>query len=102
MSNPVVNKKNERGEYVKVEPVDPTTHPKDPPFSEIDLDKLTKQQMLILFRETRNLLIESARGLLNPGASVSFERCMKLTKELKKEELAYLASLEDEQLDKLK
>lgn len=99
--------KDENGAYLPNKPitppsVDPTTTPYDPVFSDISLDDLTKKQLLILYRETRNLLIESAKGLLSPHASTSFERCMKLTKDLRKEEKAYLDSLSEEELEKVK
>lgn len=73
----------------------------DPKPSDIDLDDLLDKQTLILYRETKNLLIESSKGLLSPAASGSLERVMKLTAELRKRQKELLENLSDEELEKL-
>jgi hypothetical protein len=74
---------------------------KEPSAKEVDLDRVREQHLLILYRQTRNLLIQSKDGLLSPSATAAFTEAVKLRQMLKREETDQLDSLSEEELEKL-
>lgn len=93
--------KDESGSYVK-EPTPPAPiSNSDPKISDISLDDLLDKHLLILFRETKNLLMESSSGKLNKDNSQCMRDNIKLLIELKKKEKELLDALSDEDLERL-
>lgn len=89
--------KDASGAFVKEDKPEVYTPP-NVNVSDVSLDDLIKDHLLILYRQTKRLTEESARGLLSKESDVSFERVVKLTRELRKEERDFLKSLSDEDL----
>lgn len=75
--------------------------PLDVPAAEISLDDLLDKTRLILYREIRNLLIESTPGLLSKDSSQALVSYIKLLKDLKKAEEETAEDLTDEELEQL-
>lgn len=76
--------------------------PKDPPKADINLDNLLDSYMLILFRETRSLLVATSKGgKLTKDDAQSMRDNMKLVMELKKKERELLDSLTDTDIQRL-
>lgn len=70
-------------------------------IKDVDLDNITRKHMIILHRETVRLLAESSAGLLSREAGIAFERCVKITRDLRQAEKEILESLTDVDLEKL-
>lgn len=87
--------KDDKGIYIKQMPSKPET---DIKVTDISLDDLIGKYYLILHRETKNLLIESAAGKLDKDSSQCMRDNIKLLLELKKKEKELLESLTDEEL----
>lgn len=68
---------------------------------EVRLDKLFKQLLTVLSRDTAHLMIESKRGKLSMQESQSLAAYLKLVNSLKKEEMKELEAMTDEELEKL-
>jgi hypothetical protein len=81
--------KDEQGAYVTPPP--PAATP--PIDAEVSLDNIHQRLQMVLSRETQLLTAESAAGLLTKDQGISFERCVKVLREFKKEEREYLAAL---------
>jgi hypothetical protein len=73
----------------------------DPAIIDISLDDLLGKSLLILYREIRNLLIESSGGKLDKDSSQNLRDYIKLLNELKTKEKDVLNTLSDEELEKL-
>ncbi len=68
---------------------------------DFSLDGFLEKYLLILHRETKNLLEESKIGKLDKDSSQCVRDNLKLIMELKKQEKAVLDNLTDEELKKL-
>lgn len=73
----------------------------EPSRHDIAIDDLAEDSLLILYREIKHMLMESSGGPLSKESSQSLVNYVKLLNELKKQEKEALASLSDEQLEKL-
>lgn len=97
--------KDENGIYVRQTPAkveEPVlTTVKEPIASDISLDDLLSKQLLILYRETQRLLMESSSGILLEEHQRALVNYIKLTKELKKDENELLDKMSDEDLERL-
>lgn len=83
-------------------PPTPKTEIKDPPKSDINLNDLLDSHLLLLYRQTRALLIASAQnGLLGKDESHCMRENLKLIMELKKKEKELLDELSDEEIERL-
>lgn len=88
--------------YVKPAQNEVATPEEDPISADINLDELYDKTKLILYREIRNLLRDSASQLLSKDSSQSLVNYAKLLKDLRKEERERLKNLTDEELAKIK
>lgn len=70
----------------------------DTPASEISIQRLIDDTLLVLDREIRQLKILSARGKLDPAAARDLRDHAKLLFELKKQEKESLQGITDDQL----
>lgn len=76
--------------------------PQDPLVKDISLDDLLGKHLLLLYRETRSLLQESARGeKLSRESAQCLRDNLKLLLELKENEKKLLEDLSDEELEKM-
>ncbi len=66
-----------------------------------DVELLLAKCTLVLSREIANLLLASASGKLDKGSSGDLVAYLKLLHELKKDQESKLASLTDEELERL-
>lgn len=66
-----------------------------------DVELLLSKCTLVLSREVQNLLRASASGKLDKGAAGDLVSYLKLLTELRKEQEAKLASLTDDELERL-
>lgn len=91
--------KDENGHYV---PSQPASKVADPIPSDINLSDLLNKHLLILYRETRSLLEETATGKsLSKDRAHSMRENIKLLMDLIKKEKQLLESLPEEELKKL-
>lgn len=74
---------------------------KDIPISEISVQRLIDDGLLILYRETRHLLTASARGKLDAPSARDLRDNLKLLFELKDREGESLKGLTDEEMKAL-
>lgn len=83
-------------------PVDFTPKEKvvDPKISDISIDDLLGDGLLVLYREIHQLKILSARGKLEPNDSKDLRDHLKLLFELKEREAEILKGLSNEELQK--
>jgi len=97
--------KDENGAYVRSQSASssaPPPPPQDPIPSEINLSELLDKHLLVLYRETRSLLQETAHGdPLTKDRAHSMRENIKLLMDLIKKEKELLSSLPKEELDKL-
>lgn len=78
-----------------------SSKPTDPPISGISLDDLLGKHLLLLYRETRSLMMESANGeKLSKESAQCLRDNLKLLLELKMREKDILEDLSDEELEK--
>ena len=73
----------------------------EPVVSEIEIDKLLDNALLILYRELRELTLESAKGKLSPAYAKDLRDHTKLLFELKGQQGDWLKGVTDEQLKEL-
>jgi hypothetical protein len=73
----------------------------DPVISDISVEGLIGDSLLVLFRETKCLLMASAKGKLDSASSKDLRDNLKLLFEIKDREDGYLDDLTDEQLKAL-
>lgn len=92
--------KDSNGAYTKT-PAEAPASPPTPPSSGVSLDDLLNKQLLVLFRQTVRFLEASTSGLLNKDQEQAFDRCVRLTRELKKDEKALFDKLSSDDLEKL-
>ena len=99
----LIGVKDENGIYQTVKVPEPEKPKKfrDPKASEISLDDLMEKHLTLLYRETRNLLMESSEGKLGKDSAHSMRENMKLIVELKKKEKEVLSDMSVEELEKL-
>lgn len=69
--------------------------------SDINLEDLLGKTRVILYREIRNLMVESASGLLSKDSSQSLISYVKLLKDIHKEDKHEAESLSIEELEKI-
>lgn len=81
-------------------PVDFTPKEKvpDPIISDISIDRLIDDGLLVLYREIHQLKILSAKGKLEPNSARDLRDHVKLLFELKEREAKSLKGLTDEEL----
>jgi len=81
-------------------PVDYTPKEKVPdiPVSEISIDRLIDDGLLVLYREIKNLMILSVKGKLEPNDARDLRDHLKLLFELKNREAELLKGMTDEEL----
>lgn len=82
-------------------PVDYTPKDKVPdiPISDISVDRLIDDSLLVLYRETKNLLMLSAKGKLDPNNARDLRDHLKLLFELKERERELLKGMTDAELE---
>lgn len=73
----------------------------EPPSSDINLYELRDNAKLVIHRQMKNLLMESASGLLSKESDQALANCIKHIKDLLKEEETAVSGLSDEELEKL-
>lgn len=78
--------KDENGIYTSVTVPTPSPSSSEMPPSDISLDDIHERLKLVLFRETKRLTEVSAARLLGKEEGIAFERCVKVSREFKKEE----------------
>lgn len=76
----------------------PKEKPVDPSTSEISVDRLIDDGLLILYREIRNLKMLSANGKLEPNDAKDLRDHVKLLFELQLRQNQILKNLTDEEL----
>ena len=76
----------------------PSTRPPDPPVSEISVQRLIDDSLLVLYREVKNLMMLSVPGKLEPSDARDLRDHLKLLFELKDREDKSLRNMTDEQL----
>jgi len=100
-----VSVKDERGAYVPSHLAPRKRRPKkprEPKASEVNLKDLIDKNLLILYRETRKLMVLSASdGLLGKDSAHSVRENLKLMVDLKKKEKEVLDEMSDEDIKKL-
>lgn len=72
------------------------------PFVEpesVALDDIQRKQLRIIYRQTRYFLAEAKLGPLSKDHEMAFDRLVRLTRELKKDELAALGKMGDKELE---
>lgn len=72
---------------------------KEPPISDISVDKLIGKGLIILDREVRNLMGLSSTGKLDPNNARDLRDTVKLLFELKEREAKALGALSDQELE---
>ncbi len=73
-----------------------------PKAADINLSNLMDKHLLLLYRETKALMIESAKGnKLSKDSALAMRENLKLIMDLKKKEKDMLDNLSDEELSKL-
>lgn len=97
----VESPKDAKGSYLPPEGAPRSETPSDPLPKDINLDDLISKHLLILYRETRSLMVESASGKLSKDSAISMRDNMRLLFELKKKERELLDNLTDEDIVKL-
>lgn len=78
--------------------VDSVDRSPDPLISEISVESLIGDSLLVLFRETKQLLVESSAGKLNKDSSKDLRDNLKLLFEIKDREDGFLDALTDDQI----
>lgn len=86
---------------VEAPPTLATSHPSDPKVSDISLDDLIGKHLLIIYRDTRQLLIESVTGKLSKESSQCLRDNLKLLLELKDREKDIFEDIPEEELRKI-
>ena len=98
----MVSVKDENGSYLPSHSMPAKPEIKDPLKSDISLTDLMDSHLLLLYRETRALLLESATGgKLNKDSALSMRENLKLIMELRKKEKELLESMSDEEIKAL-
>ncbi len=69
-----------------------------PPASEISVQRLIDDGLVVLYREIKQLMMSSAKGKLDPNNAKDLRDHIKLLFELKEREDASLKNLTDEQI----
>lgn len=69
-----------------------------PPLSEISVQRLIDDGLVVLYREIKNLMISSIKGKLDPNDARDLRDHLKLLFELKDRESDSLKNLTDEQI----
>lgn len=72
-----------------------------PKANEISLTDLVNKHLLLLYRETRHLLVESTTGKLSKDSSTAMRENIRLLMEMKKKEKDLLDTLSNDELDAL-
>ncbi len=90
---PALGVKDDAGAYVRAPATPPAPPPTPPIDADVSLDDVHQRLLLVLDRETKRLTIQSATDLLSKDQGIAFERCVKVLRELKKEERDYLEAL---------
>lgn len=73
----------------------------DPPMSDISVDGLINDGLLVLYREMKNILTLGVGGKLPPEASKDVRDHLKMLFEIKDREAEHLKKLTDEQLQNM-
>lgn len=100
----IISQKDDNGAYLPSGLVPPTKAKRirEPSPSGINLSSLMDKHLLLLYRETKHLLTESASGgKLSKDSSYAMRENLKLIMDLKKKEKELLDNLSNEDLAKL-
>lgn len=99
-----VSIKDDTGAFIKASlpPIEKKKAVRDPKPSQISLGELMDKHLLLLYRETRALLMESGNGgRLSKDSATMMRENLKLIVELRKKEKELLDQLSDDEIKKL-
>lgn len=93
--------KDSNGAYVKPEPLESPPPTPEPNSKDISYEELVDKSTLILYRETRQLLLESSKGKLCKDSAQCLRDNLKLLLELQEIERKALKGMTDEEIEAL-